>query len=278
MESINNKYHIDFNNEYLFWSNFIINKWIQIDYICPSCKKKSMKIKKNSKSILNPIKLKCSYNKCRKSVNIRDKTFFGLYPKTPISVIIKIIEYFLIDGKNCQEIKNNLIIFYSLNSLNEKLIYSIVNSIRKYISHYLKEIYLEKMVEENKNAFIAIDESLFSHTIDNEQIWLVGLIDTNTKYFRIEAVKERDTETMERIICHHIGKGNNIITDGWGSYNWLDNPRFGYRRIIHIHGLHDFGFGNESTSYIESVWSDLKRLLSKIYNAVKPTNFLYFAK
>ena len=103
-----------------------------------------------------------------KSGNIREKTFFRLYPKTPISVIIKIIEYFLIDSKNWQEIKKSLMIFNSLNTLNEKLIYSIVNSIRKYISHYLKEIYLEKMVDENKHAHIAVDESLFSYTVDNE--------------------------------------------------------------------------------------------------------------
>ena len=86
--------------------------------------------------------------------------FFRLYPKTPISIIIKIIEYFLI--------KKSLMIFNSLNTLNEKLIYSIVNSIRKNISHYLKEIYLEKMVDENKHAHIAVDESLFSYTVDNE--------------------------------------------------------------------------------------------------------------
>ena len=64
-------------------------------------------------------------------------------------------------------------------------------------------------------------------------------------------------------------KSNNII---------IDNQIYGYRRIIHVRGQHDFWFCKESTSYIESVWSDLKRLLSKIYNAVKPTNFIYFAK
>ena len=32
--------------------------------------------------------------------------------------------------------------------------------------------------------------------------------------------------------------------DEWGSYNWLDNPIYEYRRIIHVHGQHDFRFGN----------------------------------
>ena len=133
------------------------------------------------------------------------------------------------------------------------------------------------MIEKNKDAFIAIDESLFSY-INNEHIWLIGLIDTNNKYFRIEAVKDRGTETMKKIICHHIDIGNNIITDGWGSYQWLDNPIYGYRRIIYIHGNLDFGFTHESTSQIESVWSDLKRLLSKIYTAIQSSNFIYFPK
>ena len=45
-----------------------------------------------------------------------------------------------------------------------------------------------------------------------------------------------------------------------------------------MHGHNDFGFGNESTSHIESVWPDLKRLLSRIYVSVKSYNFIHFLK
>ena len=62
------------------------------------------------------------------------------------------------------------------------------------------------------------------------------------------------------------------------AYNWNDDDNSGFHRIIHIHGHHDFCHGDESTSHIESVWSDLKRLLSKAYVVVKSENFIYFLK
>ena len=38
------------------------------------------------------------------------------------------------------------------------------------------------------------------------------------------------------------------------------------------------GYGEESTSYIESVWANLKRMLSRFYIAVQSKNFIFFAK
>ena len=104
------------------------------------------------------------------------------------------------------------------------------------------------------------------------------MINTRTAEFRIEAVYERNTEIMKEIIKHHIGIGNTIITHGWGAYDWMNNLNSGYHRIIHILGHHDFGHGIESTSHIESVWGDLKRILSRFYIAVKSCNFIYFTK
>ena len=84
---------------------------------------------------------------------------------------------------------------------------------------------------------------------------------------------------MEKIIKHHVAKDNNIIIGGWGgAYQWMNNIHSGYNRIIQIHENHDFGHGEESTSHIESVWSNLKCLLSKFYVSVKSENFIYFVK
>lgn len=83
---------------------------------------------------------------------------------------------------------------------------------------------------------------------------------------------------MKKIIKQHIGIGNNMVTDGWGAYEWMDANNLGYNRIIHIHGHHDFGYEEESTSHVESVWADLKQKLKSIYIAVKPNIFIYFAK
>ena len=38
----------------------------------------------------------------------------------------------------------------------------------------------------------------------------------------------------------------------------MNAPNSGYNRIIHLHGHHDFEYGEESTSYVESIWGDLK--------------------
>lgn len=51
---------------------------------------------------------------------------------------------------------------------------------------------MQPLLEENKEEFIAVDESLFCHNYNNEQLWLVGLISTRSKAFRIEAVKRRE--------------------------------------------------------------------------------------
>ena len=44
------------------------------------------------------------------------------------------------------------------------------------------------MTEINQHANIAVDESLFCHFNGNQQIWLIGLVNTQTQDFRIEAV------------------------------------------------------------------------------------------
>ena len=57
-----NKYYIDIhiNNEYLFWQSFIIPNLIELKYIYPNCQINTLKLKINYKTLLNPIKLKCS--------------------------------------------------------------------------------------------------------------------------------------------------------------------------------------------------------------------------
>ena len=39
MELYTNKFHLSYENEVNFWLNSIINKWIELNYDCPKCKK-----------------------------------------------------------------------------------------------------------------------------------------------------------------------------------------------------------------------------------------------
>ena len=66
--------------------------------------------------------------------------------------------------------------------------------------------------------------------------------------------------------------------DGWAGYSFLDNPNSGYTRIPHIHGGGDFGFGLESTSHIESIWSQIKSKIKESYHLYPHKVFLYFVR
>lgn len=101
--------------------------------------------------------------------------------------------------------------------LNLRIIYKFLNLIGQLIAHYLKEIYVTKMCLNKEGVFITVDESLYC-LANNEKIWLIGLYNTNSKYFPIEAVKEKTIDVIKKIILHHIGKGNKIISDGWPRY------------------------------------------------------------
>ena len=58
----------------------------------------------------------------------------------------------------------------------------------------------------------------------------------------MEIVNERTEEIIKKIICHHVGKNNGIISDGWPGYYWLNNSN-DYFHIIHRLGNNDFGRG-----------------------------------
>ena len=131
--------------------------------------------------------------------------------------------------------------------------------------------------EENKNEFFAVDESLFGH-IDGEQLWLFGIINNNDRYFRIEPIYTTNTEALKKFISKQVAKGNNICTDGWQGYDYLDAPNSGYHRYRHNHGGGDFGFGVQSTSHIESLWAHLKDKIKNIYHVIPGKNILKFIK
>ena len=60
--------------------------------------------------------------------------------------------------------------------------------------------------------------------------------------------------------------GNIIISDAWRGYLFLDRPNSGYIHHTYNHGHGNFGMGNDSTSHIEGIWSEIKFLIKKIYH------------
>lgn len=120
---------------------------------------------------------------------------------------------------------------------------------RKILAAYYKDIYI---LEPMANESILIDESLFAHK-DNQQIWLLVLINNRTRVIRFKIVKERTSAIMKKIINTLVPKGNIIITDGALYYFWLCNADSGYIHHVHNHGHGDFGQALDSTSHVEQL-------------------------
>ena len=123
----------------------------------------------------------------------------------------------------------------------------------------------------------AIDESLFIH-LDNRQLWVIGIINTITKKFRLELSFTRDASVLKNIIQKHIKKGNVIVSDAWAGYNWLSDAQFGYAHHVHNHGHGDFGLGIDSTSHVEQLWSHLKSIIKNLYYSIPHKNFITFIR
>ena len=73
---------------------------------------------------------------------------------------------------------------------------------------------------------------------------------------------------METFIKNYIPLGNIIITDGFSSYNLLNQFESSYNHIKHLRWGGDFGLGLQSTSYIESLWSQIKGIIKSSYYSI----------
>ena len=214
---------------------------------------------------------------CRKKYPVRINSFFSKYPQTSLKAVSEVIKCFLIkkyNAEKCLSYLNNEANYH----ISKKTILDIYNDIREILYKYLQIIYQdEKLGIKDANEFFSIDESLICHK-DGKQLWLLGAVNNNTKSFRIEATFSRDTETIKKFINKFIEKGNTIITDHLMSYNYLDAAISWYNHIKHNHGAGSFGFGIQSTSNIESIWSQINSKIKATYNTIPNKNILHFVR
>ena len=69
-------------------------------------------------------------------------------------------------------------------------------------------------------------------------------------------------------------QGNNTYTDNWAGYNFISRIDSGYNHIRYNHSQGNFGY----TSYIESIWNELKTKLQKLYSPIRNNNFVYYLR
>ena len=86
--------------------------------------------------------------------------------------------------------------------------------------------------------------------IENKQVLVIGLINTETKEFGLIPTFKRDSIKLKEIIHKYIKRGNTIINDGWQRYSWINKQNSGYIHITHVHVHVQFGYCDESTSHI----------------------------
>lgn len=163
---------------------------------------------------------------------------------------------------------------YSLEKVNPIFIYKFLQNCRIIIVNYIRTIYqLDPLAYTDAHDMVAVDESLFSH-LNDEQIWLVGLINLRNNDIRREFVENRSSETLKLIIEKHVKNGNTIVTDSWAGYNFLDYINSGYYHMKYNHANWHFGY----SSRIEGVWGKLKPLFKKIYSSIRSKNLIYFIR
>jgi len=62
-----------------------------------------------------------------------------------------------------------------------------------------------------------------------------------------------------------------------GRVYFLNNNVY-YTPETHVHGGGDFGYSFHSTSYIEGLWAEIKKLMMKIYGIIPMNNFIYYLR
>ena len=58
--------------------------------------------------------------------------------------------------------------------------------------------------------------------IENKQVLVIGLINTETKEFGLIPTFKRDSIKLKEIIHKYIKRGNTIKCDGWQGYSWIN--------------------------------------------------------
>lgn len=134
-------------------------------------------------------------------------------PKIPCSIIMKIIEKYLLEICNAFTINKYINAYF--NSINIATINKILKWLRTAFAHYIKDIYwLNKLGKAQGGSNISIDESMFIHS-NGKQILLIGIINNKTRNIRCDIFYTRNTVDMKLFINNYITKENDIITDGW---------------------------------------------------------------
>ena len=115
------------------------------------------------------------------------------------------------------------------------------------------------------------------HNSQNEQIWILGGIETKTRKVRLSLTKVRNVNAISNFVYDNFYEGTHFVHDSWGGYNFLNN-NINFTHEVQVHSDGNFGKGYYSTSHIENYWSQFKRLITRIYGIIPKKNYTLFLK
>ena len=99
-------------------------------------------------------------------------------------------------------------------SISKNVIYNVFTEIRNILIKFINIEYSSYLLgDENQNKYFVVDECNII-SIKGIQICLLGIIDIESKDFRIEEELNREAYTLKHFITRYVAKGNYIITDG----------------------------------------------------------------
>ena len=90
-------------------------------------------------------------------------------------------------------------------------------SIRKILADAIKLLYIEERIggPPETNEKVIIDKCNFIHNQNNNQIWVVGGIEPDTRKSRFDIINIRNSTNLKKLLLNHVEAGTLVITDGW---------------------------------------------------------------
>ena len=256
-EESQNDFNINPMEEKEIWRKEITNNYAYPPVICPSCYHNSFRIYERKKiNLINPFYCQCNRKQCKYRKNLRQYSFFKLHNRIPASIILYIFNAFIILHQNATQIHKVVSNKFKNSISYNNTITKILSNIRCCIADYMKNKYRNHMIGGNPDTgkIIALDEALFLHNDQGDQIWVVGAKETSSNKLRIDVMSIRNSSNLEIFVKNHVKAGTTIVTDGWDGYSFLESDNSVWPHEIYNHEAGNFGLGSHSTSHIEITW------------------------
>jgi len=126
------------------------------------------------------------------------------------------------------------------------------------------------------SAEVEVDESLFLHGI---LYWQERNMDGHIWDHRKDNKGGKDfyngskgPVSIENLLIRHLERGTIIHHDGWRGYIRRNLIDMGFVPRRHVHRQHSIIMNRRGTNQIESLWSQLKYQIKKIYFTFHPNN------